>query len=220
MDDIITNATHINELRSEIAMDIIDNHTHSLKKLKKIVTSNDDKLSKSELNKLGVLYQTLKHQIKDFYFIVDAFKINGMKRPQELDYAKMKQARREEIEAQEKKRELNKQKKQDQKINKEDSNEKKVENNDVDLQGMDYPMEQPKKVVNEDNKKLNLGEIDLLGFEDNNELKNNDKNDNKPQSNNNVDILGIDLFVGHGDNVKVDMDDEDFFDMLANRKDF
>jgi len=83
MDDIITNATHINELRSEVAMDIIDNHTHSLKKLKKFVLSKDNKLSKSELKKLGVLYQSIKRQLKDFYFIVDAFKFNGMKRPQE-----------------------------------------------------------------------------------------------------------------------------------------
>jgi len=33
-----------------------------------------------------------------------------------------------------------------------------------------------------------------------------------------LNLLGIDFNVG--DNVKVDMDDDDFFDMLANRKDF
>lgn len=32
MDDIITNAQHINDLRGEVAVEIIDNHTHSLKK--------------------------------------------------------------------------------------------------------------------------------------------------------------------------------------------
>ena len=49
MDDIITNAQHLNELRSEVSMDIIDNHTFSLKKLKRIVTNKEVELPKSEL---------------------------------------------------------------------------------------------------------------------------------------------------------------------------
>lgn len=177
-------------------------------------------ISKSESKKLGILYQSLKRQIKDFYMIVDAFKANNLKRPYELDYTKMKKMARDGIEGKKADKKPSKPSKNN-KDSEEDEQPKKVEpvNNEVDLLGFDdpEPVPQPKLAEKSQAQKMDLNDMDLLGGDD---LLTNQNNNQPPKGGNNMDLLGIDLFVGNGNEVKVDMDDDDFFDMLANRKEF
>lgn len=222
MDDIITNASHLNELRSEVAVDIIDNHTHSLKKLKRICTNNEIELPKEELNKLGIQYQTLKRQCQHFYQIVDEFKANNMKRPPNLNYAERKKMAIDSIEREAKK-------KQDQYAaeNKQQEEPKKPPiNEQIDLQGMDSPTHKPEQSNN--NQEIDQLDMDFGVGNNNNNNQQVAQNLNinnmmqKPapaqMQNNQMDLLGIDLLGDNTQDAKVDLDDDDFFNMLANRK--
>lgn len=218
MDDIITNAEHLNELRSEISIDIIDNHTHNLKKLKRIVTNKEVDQPKAELYKLGVLYQTLKRQCRDFFDIVDAFKTNNMKRPHDLDYAKMKKIANQKLTAWKEQQEDEGEKDSPEK----EKSPEKPKVHEVDLLGMgdDEPEQQQKEEPKEEKKES----FDLLDMDFGNTNQTNQNtnapNKNKPPNvqSQNMDLLGIDLFIGDAQDIKVEVDDDDFFDMLANRK--
>lgn len=50
LDDIMTNAQHLNELRGEVAMEVIENHEVSLKKLKKLFNTTKNFESEEERN--------------------------------------------------------------------------------------------------------------------------------------------------------------------------
>lgn len=143
--------------------------------------------------------------------IVDAFKANNNKRPYELDYTKMKKLARDEIDG--------KATKPGKKIADAEEEPEKIqapENNEFDLLGMDDPEPAPVQVQKPE-PKMDLNDIDLLGGDD---IPTNQNYNQPKKAVDNMDLLGIDLFVGDGVDVKVDMDDDDFFDMLANRKEF
>ena len=50
LDDIMTHAQHLNELRGEVSMEVVENHEISLKKLKKLFNKNQKVFSDEERN--------------------------------------------------------------------------------------------------------------------------------------------------------------------------
>ena len=46
----MTNAQHINELRGEVSMEVVENHEISLKKLKKLLNKHQDAYTEDERN--------------------------------------------------------------------------------------------------------------------------------------------------------------------------
>lgn len=50
LDDIMTHSQHLNDLRGEIAMEVIDNHEVSLKKLKKLFGDKSHAMTEDDRN--------------------------------------------------------------------------------------------------------------------------------------------------------------------------
>jgi hypothetical protein len=125
--------------------------------------------------------------------IVDAFKANNNKRPYELDYTKMKKLARDEIDG--KGANPKSTSKPGKKVSDLEEETEKIQepvNNEFDLLGMDDPEPAPVQLKKPE-PKMDLNDIDLLGGD---EFPSNNQNNNQPkQAVDNMDLLGIDLFV-------------------------
>lgn len=60
LDEIMTHAEDIETLRGEIALEVIESHEASLKKMKTMFRKNLMNVDDKSKERLGILYQTLK----------------------------------------------------------------------------------------------------------------------------------------------------------------